>query len=364
MIKEIEPQKLSVNLWRTGPYIYFFETQTDNKNKFTLASIDFLTKKYPKLNVLVINWEKQVAYNSCIPKYHKNTIFLYYKGKCLKEVYEPKKKKLEELFKQGMECYKERLQIGFTVQGSLLAKDPSFENIISFEETKKDPSRRLSGILYRKKRYAKIWNELSRTEQGSSNTNFNSALSNTFREQNFIDIKPSVSTIEKYPINERIYVRNLVREKLSIEMKPLNTNNTSNDYQNQNLFQENKTKTNNYFVKSTDSWFKNVVELTAPPKEIFNKMNKKLSTEKFPKNKICTNKNTLFTEKNNSNIQNNIFSEQLNFTTKNSNKESCEKIFCENTQELNKDNSNDEIFKLLKNQNLISLNSLNLTINP
>lgn len=111
MIKNIEPRKLSLYLWRTGPYLYFFNAPTDEKNISIILYMSEMAAKYPKIDIFQINWNKHREYNIKTPLNYKNTVFLYFQGKMLKYEFEPTKDKIQELINDYFICHNQKMII-------------------------------------------------------------------------------------------------------------------------------------------------------------------------------------------------------------------------------------------------------------
>lgn len=270
MIVEIEPHKLSSNLWRTGPYMYFFKKNNDIKNSSIICSVNYLANKYSKIKTFQIIWEKQILYNSSTPIDHKNTIFLYFRGKYVKEIFEPKHDELEDFFKEGVKYYKERLNIFFTNQGSRLKNYQENEKIKTCVENNNLSLEKISRLLYRKRIYAKEWKAVSCSE--SSPYNINSNLNKMVEKQKNTEIESYAMKIERFPTDERSFVKKLIRDEFLMKIVPETPIKINTHIQNKTIVKKrNKSlKTDN--ISDNEKWFTKVENIYKLPNEFLNEV--------------------------------------------------------------------------------------------
>lgn len=62
MSRKISPKLLRNNLWRTGPYIFYFTSFDRGINKYVIPYINRIAKISPFVDVLEVEWEKYVKY--------------------------------------------------------------------------------------------------------------------------------------------------------------------------------------------------------------------------------------------------------------------------------------------------------------
>lgn len=243
MVEIIEPNILSRHLYRIGPYIYFFKAENDDTNLSIVKLMNEEATKYPKLRVFQINWEKQLLLNYYTNKNYKNTIFLFFRGKSILEIFEPNKNKIIEIFKIGFEYYKKRLEIRFQNQGGTVLKNQNDSNI-SIENPEKTIKYfdKIRQLFYRKRTFAKEWKKLD-------NNNIDKHVFKPV-EKSFEDLitEPQFK-IENYSTEDTFYVKKLVLDQIK------------------------KSYSENTSIKNTDQndkWFQNVSEKHNLPVEILN----------------------------------------------------------------------------------------------
>lgn len=152
MVKEIEPKSLFRYLHRTGPYVYLYKAKNYYLNNLIVIQMSNMSNTYQKINIFQIVWEKQISFNPFIAPNKKNTIYLYFKGILIKEIFKPTLQQTQKFFDKAMEYYKQRLEIYFINQGLNLIKDHDNTSKNNEESQIKElSSEQIQKILYRKR---------------------------------------------------------------------------------------------------------------------------------------------------------------------------------------------------------------------
>lgn len=129
MVILLNPNVLAKYLWKTGPYIYFFNGACGGANAEIVKYINHLSDLHPKLKIFQIDWKEQQRY--CRKFFQElNKVFLYFEGEKKFEVFNPTKKEIEFLFLKCTEYYNENLKnkiknIGAKIQNKTLGKHDS-----------------------------------------------------------------------------------------------------------------------------------------------------------------------------------------------------------------------------------------------
>lgn len=76
----IDIEKLAHQLWRTGPYIYFYDGKYGRINQEYLKYIDELALKYKKLKVFKVDWNNKITFQPLTPLSEMKKIYLYFEG--------------------------------------------------------------------------------------------------------------------------------------------------------------------------------------------------------------------------------------------------------------------------------------------
>lgn len=110
MFIKLEPNHLGRYLWRWGPFIYFYNAESEGPNKRIVNYINAMTSVYPRLDVIEINWKTQI---SKIPKTNlqdKNKVFLYFKGSKQIEENEPNESEIRNIFYLCAKFYNQKIE--------------------------------------------------------------------------------------------------------------------------------------------------------------------------------------------------------------------------------------------------------------
>lgn len=268
MIKEIEPNKLSRHLYRIGPYIYFFKAENEIKNNHIVTCMNIQSVNYPKLYIFQILWEKQIIFNSLIQNSKKNSVFLYFRGKKIKELYEPILADIQVLFMQAMEFYKQRLETFIKNQGSHIKVYPDKINCLEFKSKTRKEKEKIFGIVRRQKDYAK---ELRKTF--AFNDNFKAMCVNSNLLYKTHKIKQYAENIIK-PINKihstkmepvsQTFQDNIHINNLSFQVLKTNINTTTNE----KVLNTKNNILNSNFVENSSRWFTEVKMSMQLPNEL------------------------------------------------------------------------------------------------
>lgn len=266
MLKEIEPKSLSRYLYLTGPYIYYFKDKNDKFNASIVISMKNMSKTYPKITVLQIDWEKQLSYNSYLHDNDKNTIFLYFKGNLMRKIIEPNVDLIKQFFLEAIEYHKQRLEIYFKNQGSKLVQDKPKTQINADESQMKvlKPDQ-IKKILYRKRQLAKDWHEVSRIEKTALNKN-SEKLQSVIKHQGD-ELYDNVSTIEKFPTINKPFIKEFVDNYVQINTLPLSVIESKTKNHNTKIYSDHKPISKQDLVKCSENWFTNVENITMIPNE-------------------------------------------------------------------------------------------------
>lgn len=110
MAELITAKLLRFQIWRTGPYIYFYNGKFGELHEEMQNYINKMAKKYSKLRVLKVNWEDQMNHRpwTNISEVHK--VYLYYRKKAVEEHYLPNNKTIDKIFDKAIECYNEYME--------------------------------------------------------------------------------------------------------------------------------------------------------------------------------------------------------------------------------------------------------------
>lgn len=78
MAKLIEAKPLRYLLWRTGPYIYFYDGKCVYFNKVLVNIMNKMASNHLDLKVFVIYWKKKLDFYPCTPYEEMNTVYLFF----------------------------------------------------------------------------------------------------------------------------------------------------------------------------------------------------------------------------------------------------------------------------------------------
>lgn len=216
MIKEILPANLFINISKIGPHIYFFKTDNDDINKSIVSSINEFASKYKNINILQINWEKQLLSNHKTLPTYMNTVFLYFKNEMKRQEVVPNREKIEEIFQEGLNLYKKRLELSLNLQGTN-------DKIHEVAEPNKINCSNINQfyLKHRKIKLVREWIKLCNTHEIQSAMEANSEISEiirTMREKLEKRKKPRIRKIE-YKKNLSQYSN--AKIKMQMNIKPI-----------------------------------------------------------------------------------------------------------------------------------------------
>lgn len=269
MIKTIEPKKLGGYLYRIGPYIYYYKSVTDDKNNSIIKNMDTLSNNYSHLNILQIEWENQIKFNSCTPENKKNTIFMYFRANLIKELFEPTFDEIQELFKEALEYHKERLQTFVTNQGRLISDD--LRKIIHSDSkniTKKE-KKKISNMKERKIRIIKKLIKVSNLD--GQVTQNDSLLNLPQKMQNSKNSKKSIKHNNKTNFSiEKINKAKCIKQKINVcnRSSTILTKSNMKKNINQEFLHNESNSINKYYIPEKQKWFSNIKISSKLPNEL------------------------------------------------------------------------------------------------
>lgn len=123
MAKEIDPSKLHDHLWRTGPYICFYETKNDEFNLKLVDYVNKMAKTYPDLKIFIVNWKKKRDFNPYTPDEEMNTIYLFFDGNEIEKMYCPNHLKINQLFEKAVNYYNQNIDRRIENVGSIIMRE-------------------------------------------------------------------------------------------------------------------------------------------------------------------------------------------------------------------------------------------------
>lgn len=287
MIKVIKPNNLNGYLWRTGPYLYYYNDRSDENNKYVVKNMKFLSIQCPKLNIFEIDWKQQINFDIFTKVNYKNTIFLYFKGERIKELFEPKIDQLQELFNDCLKYQKERLERYFINQGSKLRGCPLNQKDEKLQsESEMLGKTQLWNIRRRQMDIAREWKNLSITNVSITTEDVKHYL--TEKTEKIVknikkDIKHNQETESTFKrCNTQIYNRK--------NNELINFSESKNiQYQNQ---KENNKITNikrDMIEQSSKQWFTDIELINQLPNEFLDESFDDSFPVKTQNNKITTN---------------------------------------------------------------------------
>lgn len=111
MVEKIDHTKLSFHLWRTGPYIHFFNGNCEGFNKELVTIMNKMAVKYYCIKIFEIDWKKKKEDAPIIPDVVMDTIYMHFQGRLTDELLRPNKTQINELLKKAVDFYNEHIEI-------------------------------------------------------------------------------------------------------------------------------------------------------------------------------------------------------------------------------------------------------------
>lgn len=206
MAKNADPVKVSRFLWHPGPYLYFYRTHDCEKNKKIVYHMNFMAHQFREINVLQIDWEKQLKFDQSTKITEMNTVYLYSNGDLKGFRYEPTENDIYEIFERAIHFYNNNLE----KRAQNIGSNPRiFKNQYPTISNKEDSIRWRE---YYRKNEAKKQSILN---QRIILPSYNNSLTNTFIKMNKIIKNTNTKFI---PITKYI-------EELKDDVKPISDNN-------------------------------------------------------------------------------------------------------------------------------------------
>lgn len=266
MSRKISPKQLKCNLWRSGPYIFYFNSLKTDRQKDLVKFINILAKKSPFVDVLEVDWDQYVEYEVEIPYEIKYNINLYFKGKQELTILFPDKEQIIEVFNKAKLLYYELQKSSLDVKNKMkVVKHETLSVHKSLTDEQKKRKRQRSRVSFRKRQATKYSSLLRLTEDEYSIPFFVPTSKNIF------------STTEN--VTKSFHIDNQTEQissfKNSLGLKPTTLNNVINLV----LFRENP-----HFSISTSTSDINKLQTH------LNKSHNRHSSSSCHKNKLNINK--------------------------------------------------------------------------
>lgn len=105
MIESVPAKKLIYFLWRTGPYMYFFDGEIEGKNFEVRKYLEKMAFKYSKLRILKVDWEDKKKYICWTLPGECNRIYLYFGGEKIDDIILSDKETIDRFFEKAIKFY-------------------------------------------------------------------------------------------------------------------------------------------------------------------------------------------------------------------------------------------------------------------
>lgn len=109
MAKLIEAKSLDRIIWRTGPYVYFYDGKCSGYNKTLVDNMNRMATNHPDLKVFVIDWMKKREFFSYAPDDQMNAVYLFFDGKQIERIYYPNLSNINHLFEKAVQFYNQNI---------------------------------------------------------------------------------------------------------------------------------------------------------------------------------------------------------------------------------------------------------------
>lgn len=97
MILSVQIPRLAFHLQHEGPFIYYFNRQSEGLNKKLVENMKKIEKKYPKINILELDWQNNKRRRYKYSEEELDTVVLYYNGEKKQYVHNPDLQQLETI---------------------------------------------------------------------------------------------------------------------------------------------------------------------------------------------------------------------------------------------------------------------------
>lgn len=208
MAIKISPSKLRVNIWRKGPYVYYFNGDDKYINRDLVKNMREFAEKNRFVTVFEIDWTQFMDFENGKPTEQINKVYIYKNGKEESTEPNPSKQKLEDIFLKCMEFVENKyLEISDRNLKKTGKESMNLQNDEYLE--KKQRENRL------RRRSKKLWRQRKRVEKGKKLEDFLSdqMLKNRANDHRIITPKTHYPSInlgnrEYQSINEKHRINN------------------------------------------------------------------------------------------------------------------------------------------------------------
>lgn len=97
-------------LWRSGPFIIFYNSRCSGYNQELVKYMNFMAAKYPALQIFEIDWEEKKFYNAGTIDEDMNTVYIHSRSAIKAAEFCPDRNKINELFKKAICYYNKNLE--------------------------------------------------------------------------------------------------------------------------------------------------------------------------------------------------------------------------------------------------------------
>lgn len=171
MMKKITAQRLQNNLWRTGPYIVYYNVKNDFKNQMVIQNIKEVSKKYFSIDVFEVDWEDYKRYEENVKYELMKTVSIYFKQKLEIQIAYPNMDQIQQIFAQSQQMFVQKCQENTKYllekqnNGKLIAPKKNISRHKSLNEEQKRRKNERSQISRRGKKAKNIIDELKKCEK-------------------------------------------------------------------------------------------------------------------------------------------------------------------------------------------------------
>lgn len=110
MVRKIHVKYINQYIWRSGPYIVFFNGLYEGYNKELVINMLNMANTYPLLEVFEIEWSNKKMFDPSTSNEVLDTIYMYSHGTIIKEVFKPNQNQINEFFKKAIAVYNKNLE--------------------------------------------------------------------------------------------------------------------------------------------------------------------------------------------------------------------------------------------------------------
>lgn len=220
MIREVLPGNLSINLSKIGPHIYFCKAENDDINKSIVASINEFAEKYKNINILQIDWKKQLLFDNLTSQAYMNTVFLYFQDEIKRTEVAPNRERIEEMFQECLKFYKKRLEISFNRQGTnIFCGNNNINHEVTEHNKIKNAHLKIIYLKQRKLKLVREWMKLSNINEIQSAMDENSELSEIIKNIKEKETKCKRQRVTKTKYKETLNPNNKLKNGMQINLK-------------------------------------------------------------------------------------------------------------------------------------------------